>query len=266
MASGWRRIGHDLRNRRHIDAYSVALASFVLSVLSLVTDIVPDDVRWAALLAGVGILVVRATIPNAPESTADDLLSDRRAFEAKPISDRVKDAREICIFAPTGINFLSASSDFLRTGVLNKPDGKLRVVVLNPSNDTAIQLAARQLDDSVDYRFQDVGATLQTTIGLLSHMSSWRVHGSFEYRFLDYNPGFSLVITDPASPQGKVVIEFHGFHNPSTASRMHIELQRGQSDHWYTYWVEQFNQIWETAVAPPGLLGTAAGNETGRED
>jgi hypothetical protein len=260
MTSGWRRIGRDLRHRRYFDAYSVAFASFVLAVLSLVTDIVPVDLRWAVLLAGVGILVLRITIPETQESSIDDLLGDRSAFETKPLSDRLKDAREICIFAPTAINVLSASSDLLRRGVLNKPDGKLRVVVLNPSNDAAVQLATRQLD-SVDYPFQDVGATLQTTVRLLGLMSSWQVHGSFEYRFLDYNPGFSLVITDPVGSQGKVIIELHGFHNPATASRMHIELRRSQSEHWYNYWVEQFNQIWEAAVAPTSLLPSPAGLE-----
>jgi hypothetical protein len=259
MASGWRRIGRDLRNGRYIDAYSAAIVSFVVAVLSVVTDIVPDDLRWAALLASVGILVWRRTIPNDAESNIDDLLNDRRAFEAKPLSDRLKDAREVCIFAPTGINVLSASSDILRTGILNRPDGKIRVVVLNPSNEAAVQLAARQLDDSVEFQSQDVPATLRATVRLLKRMAAWKVHGSFEYRFLDYNPGFSLVIIDPAGRQGNAIIEFHGFHNPTTNSRMHIELRRAQTDHWYAYWVEQFNEIWKVATLPPELLAAPAG-------
>jgi hypothetical protein len=44
------------------------------------------------------------------------------------------------------------------------------------------------------------------------------------------------------------VVEFHGFHNEATPSRMHIEISRQQSERWYAYWMEQFNQIWSAAA------------------
>ena len=121
----------------------------------------------------------------------------------------------------------------------------MRVVVLDPSRETAVQLATRQLDDALDYPIQDFAACLQTTTSLLRSMAAWQVSGSFEYRFLDYNPGFSLVAIDPSSRTGRIIVEFHGFHNESTSSRMHIEITRNQSDHWYGYWTDQFNRIWE---------------------
>lgn len=74
MPSRWKRISQDLKNRRYVDAYSaafVAFVAFVLAVLSLLGDVVPDQLRWAALLAGVGL-----------------------------------NAKEIWIFAPTAINLL----------------------------------------------------------------------------------------------------------------------------------------------------------------
>lgn len=251
MRSGWRRIGRDLKNRRHVDAYSVAFATFVLSVLSLVPDLIPDPVRWAVLLAGVGLLVLRVTIPDPSAGNVDGLLHDRRAFSRNPIAERLKNATEVWIFAPTAVNFLSQHSEMLRTSVLSKPGGAVRVVVLNPANESAIQLATRQLDASVDFPTQDVRATLQTTTHLLRSMSSWPVRGAFDYRFLDYSPGFSLVAIDPGRRDGSVIVEFHGFHNEATPSRMHIEITRKQSDHWYAYWIEQFSRIWEDAAACP---------------
>jgi hypothetical protein len=251
MSSGWRRIGRDLKNRRYVDAYSVAFVTFALAVLSLVPDLIPDPVRWAALLAGVGLLVLRITIPDSSAGSIDGLLKDRVAFDNNPIAERLKNAAEVWIFAPTAVNFLSQNSELLRTGVLSKPDGTVRVVVLNPDSEAAIQLATRQLDDSVDYPTQDVSATLQTTTHLLRSMASWPVRGSFGYRFLDYSPGFSLVAVDPGRRDGSVIVEFHGFHNEATSSRMHIEILRRQSDHWHAYWIEQFNQIWAGAVAAP---------------
>ena len=250
MASAWRRIGRDLRNRRYVDAYSVAFVTFVLAVLSFVPDLVPDPVRWAVLLAGVGLLVLRITIPESSVGNIDGLLHDRAAFDDRPIAERLKNAAEVWIFAPTAVNFLSQNSELLRTGALSKPGGTVRVVVLNPANEAAIKLATRQLDDSVDYPTQDVSATLQTTTHLLKSMASWPVRGSFGHKFVDYSPGFSLVAVDPNRRDGSVIVEFHGFHNEATSSRMHIEILRGQSDHWYAYWIEQFDRIWASAVAP----------------
>ena len=194
MSSGWHRIGRDLKDRRHLDAYSVACVTFVLAVLSLVPSVVPDELRWAALLAGVGILVWRITIPERVHRTIDDLLSNRFAFDRLPLSERLRDAKEVCIFAPSAVNILSAHNcELLRTGVLSKPDGIVRVVILDLTSESAVQLATRQLDDSLDYPIQDFRASLQVTMRQLEVMASWHLKSSFDYRTLDYNPGFSLV-------------------------------------------------------------------------
>ena len=140
--------------------------------------------------------------------------------------------------------------ELMRNKILGKPDGILRAVILNPSNEQAVQLAVHQLDDSLDYPIQDFRDSLTTTERQLRAMHAWKVRGSFDYKLLDYNPGFSLVAVDPTSRNGQIIVEFHGFHNEATSSRMHIELTRQQSERWYGYWTEQFQHIWD-ASAPP---------------
>lgn len=246
--SVWRRIAKDLKNREYIDAYSIAFVSFGLAVLSLVPDLVPDPLKWAAVLGGVGVLVLRITIPDKNAGSFDQLLNDRFVFDKSPFAERIREASEVWVFAPTAINLLSAHNcELMRNKVLSKPDGMLRVVVLNPSDSQIVQLAVRQLDDSLDYPIQDFRDSLATTERQLRAMSSWKVRGSFNYRLLDYNPGFSLVAVDPATRDGRIIVEFHGFHNEATSSRMHIELSRQQSERWYAYWTGQFESIWESA-------------------
>jgi hypothetical protein len=248
MLEAWRRIGRDLRNRRFVDAYALALIAFVLAVLSVVGDIVPDQVRWAAVLAGVGILVLRSAVPESPSRNIDNVLKDRFAFDGKPIVDRLKDAKEVWIYAPSAVNLLTSQNcEILRRGALNKGDGVVRVVVLDPTQQPAIELATRQLDDSLDYPVQDFRESLGASTRLLSAMNSWSVSGSFEYRFLSYNPGFSLVAIDANGRNGHLIVEVHGFHNESTSSRMHIEIDRKDSEHWYEYWIDQFTRVWEAA-------------------
>jgi hypothetical protein len=251
IRSAWHRIAKHIRNRQYIEAYSIAFVAFGLAIFSLVPDLVPDALKWAAVLGGVGLLVLRITIPDTRAGSADELLNDRFTFDKTPFADRVEGASEVWIFAPTGINLLSAHNcELMRNKVLAKPDGMLRVVILNPSDEQVVQLAVRQLDDSLDYPIQDFRDSLAITKRQLRAMHAWKARGSFDYKLLDYNPGFSLVAVDPTSRNGQVIVEFHGFHNEATSSRMHIELTRQQSERWYTYWTEQFQRIWD-AAAPP---------------
>lgn len=257
--SAWRRIAKDLRNREYIDAYSVAFVAFGLAILSLVPDLVPEPLKWAAVLGGVGLLVLRITVPDTKAGSADDLLADRTAFEKTPFSKRIEGASQVWIFAPTGVNLLSAQNcELLRSKMLSKPDGALRVVILDSSNEQAVELAVRQLDDSLDYPLQAFRDSLATTGRQLGRMATWNINGSFDYKLLDYNPGFSLVAIDPASRNGHVIVEFHGFHNEATPTRMHIELSHRQSETWYAYWTKQFQDIWDAASAP-ATTGPAAG-------
>ncbi|NAS20866.1 hypothetical protein GT755_04100 [Herbidospora sp. NEAU-GS84] len=55
-------------------------------------------------------------------------------------------------------------------------------------------------------------------------IAGWGTEGAFAYRLFPDNPGFALVPVDPETSHGRVVVEFPGFHNPSTSSRMHLEL------------------------------------------
>src|SRR5260370_5534500 len=243
MSAGWRRIFLHLKQRRHVDVYVVASAAIVFAVLSLFGDVLPDNVRWAVLLAGVSLLVFRMTLTESPR-VADDLLNDRTTFDDRPLSRWVSQTSEIWIFAPSAANLLSARHcELLRDSVLSRRDGVVRVVVLDPREDAAVRIATRQLDDSLDYPLQEFGACLTTTLGVLRKMKSWSVSGTFEYRLLDYNPRFSLVVIHPGKRKGRVIVEFHGFHNQMTSARMHIQLTPHLSEYWYAYWTYPFRPI-----------------------
>jgi len=251
MREAFRRIGHDLRQLRNIDAYAAALIVFVFAVLSVAGDILPANARWAVLLVGVGVLVFRVTLPDRYDGSADDVLKDRSAFEDSPFPARLRGANELWVFAPSAINLLAPQNcDTIRTTILANPDGVVRIVVLDPAVETAVQLATRQLDDSLDFPSQLFRSSLEATVRQLQRMAAWQERGSFEYRLADYSPGFSLVAIDPGTRHGVVIVEFHGFHNQVTNTRMHIELTRSISDQWCTYWLGQFERIWQAARPP----------------
>lgn len=244
-----RRLIHDLKIRQNVDAHVVTVVVFAFALVSIFGDVVPDQLKWAALLSGVGILVYRLTFPEERHEGSAGILGDRSDFDSVPLSSALASARDVRVFAPSAVNLLSAHTcEVLRKVVLARAGGSVRVVVLDPAEKDAVRLASRQLDDAIDFPVQRLPAALDSTIERLDLMSKWETEGRFRYRLLSYNPGFSIVLIDPDTPKGRAIVEIHGFHNSSTSSRMHLELSRALNERWYSYWVRQFDFIWREAT------------------
>ncbi|ACY96982.1 MULTISPECIES: hypothetical protein [Thermomonospora] len=253
MIDTFRRIGGDLKKRRHVEAYVVSAGALLLAVFSLIVDQIPEDLRWAVISAGIALLVYQITVPERTLRN-DRLLADRSDFEDHPLPRRFRTARQVWLFAPSGSNVLSsANCDVLRRRVLSRPDGVVRVVVLDPLRDDAVTLAAHQLTGSVDFTHRRFPQTLRCVVEHLQTMAQWPVNGEFGYRLFGFNPGFSLLAIDPHQRGGILIVEFHGVRNESISSRMHIVLTRARDGHWYDYWLEQFEHIWRNARVPAAL-------------
>ncbi|MFF4414105.1 hypothetical protein ACFYY8_16345 [Streptosporangium sp. NPDC001559] len=245
---GWlRRVAGDLRKRRNIDAHALTVVAVLYALVSLFSDRLDDDFRWAVLLSGLGLLIYRSLPDETPEM-AEGVLYDRSVYDTVPAASLFAGVRDVRVFAPSAVNLLSAQTcEILRNSVLRRENGRVRIVVLDPREEASVRQASRQLDESVEFPVQRLPAALETTMERLRLMSRWKTAGAFDYRLLSYSPGFSLVLLDPDTPAGRVIVEIHGFHNLSTSSRMHLELTRGRDERWYGYWVEQFDHIWNAA-------------------
>ncbi|MGI5162243.1 hypothetical protein [Microbispora sp. CA-102843] len=246
------RIGRDIKSGKNIEAYVVIVLSFFFAVSSIVGDIIPLNLRWAALLGGIGLLIYKTTVPSAA-SIVDSVLHDRTSFDSIPFSQRVARAREVWIYAPSGINLLSPQNcDAIRTNVLSRRDGSVRILVLDPDKSEEVDLAARQLDGSVEYPLQNLHTSLSTITQSLYNMGAWIINGDFQHRYAGYNPGFSLIVIDPSLRHGYVIVEFHGYHNETTSRRMHLVIAKAESEKWFSYWLAQFEHMWAAARVPEG--------------
>jgi hypothetical protein len=244
------RIGRDLKLRRHVEVYVLAGASIVIAMGSLVGDVVSEDLRWATVLAALSVLTYQVTVPDRA-GDLDEVLHNRTSFDETTFVSRLRGAREVWVLAPSAINLLTVdTADTLRKTVLARGDGIVQVLVLDPGADEAVALASRQLDDATDYPGVDLPRAVQATADRLARMATWPVAGTFEHRHMTFNPGFSIVAIDPHGRDGQLIVEFHGVHNESTASRMHIELTRAASEPWYLYWRDQFEHLWLNARVP----------------
>lgn len=240
-----RRIKQDVLARRNLDTYTATCIAIVFAALGVVGDVVPETLKWSAVFAGLGMLLFRITLPARPGRLADEIFADRSAYDLAPVQDLLTNATQVWIFAPSAINILSPQNcESIRKKILGRGDGDVRIVVLDPTNQAALDLAVKQLDKSLQYPVQDFRTALATSVQQLATMSQWQEAGTFEYGYLDYNPGFSLVAVNPRRADGRVIVELHGFRNESTGSRMHFTLTRADSDRWFQYWTMQFEEIW----------------------
>jgi hypothetical protein len=245
-----RRIGRNIKQRRFIEAYVVSAASVAVAALSLLGDVVDDDLRWAVVLGALGLMTYQVTLPERA-GDLDEILHSRSSFEDTTFSSRLRSATEVWLYGPSLVNVLTAdAAGQLRSTVLARGDGVVRVMVLDPDEAGAIGLASRQLDDSTVYPTVKLPLALSTATERLTTMASWPVAGTFEHRYAPFNPGFSVVAIDPRGKAGLVIVEFHGVYNDSDSGRMHVELTRATSERWYEYWVDQFEDLWSRARRP----------------
>jgi hypothetical protein len=232
----------DLRHRRSIDLYATTLVALVFAVLTVIGADLPDGIRWSVLFAGLGFLLLRAALANHRE----DRFLDRSDYDRNTITEDLERARHVWIFAPVGSNFLTEERcELLRRGPLARNEGSVRVVVLKQFD--AGDAISMQLDALLDYPVKPAAESLKETRARLATMAGWQVNGSFGYRDVAFNPGFSLVAVNPLESGGYVNVEFHGFRNDAVRSRMHIHLTRDDGP-WYTYWLDQFEKMWSSTV------------------
>lgn len=239
MAGIWsrplRRIKSDIRHGRHLEAYTIFVLGLILTPLGLF-GIAPEEMLLSAVLLSLTFLVFKTTVSSA-ESSLESLVTSRETFGS--VTDLLKDAAQLWVYAPTAVNLLLHSAD-IRRHILDR-GGQVRAVVQEPSS-AASTMARAQLDENIDF-----DRTLEASISTLRKMRSW---GDCNFRLLPFTTGFSLTIVDPSKPTGFLIVELHGFRDENIADRMHILIRRSTSLQWFEYWVGRFHQIWEAAHQP----------------
>ncbi|NDJ63215.1 MAG: hypothetical protein GYB67_18995 [Chloroflexi bacterium] len=229
------RIFREIVKGQNVEAYVVALIGVALIAVDVI-EVVDPSLQRTVIIAALVILIFRITLPPDERADLDEVLQDRQSYG--PFREFLLSGRDVWIYGPSAANVLRESG-YIRREILEK-GGAVRVLVQDPGEREGLALLRRQLDTTHDLE-RDIGTSLIT----LRQMLTW---GSMAYRLLPYGPGFSLVIVDPKGRDGRLVVEFFGFQNEVIDERMHIEITRRESQHWFDYWVGQYELMWNTAT------------------
>ena len=252
-----RRIWNDLRQLKNVEAYVVLLLVIVWVVVSSIgiETLFPDEAQRITIvlnliLTALGILIFRITYSEQGNaSQLDDYLNDRSTFE--PFDTALKRKRQLWIYGASATNIINDHSRAIHDEILNRKDGEIRIIIQNPHAVHGMSILKQQIDENVSYQIQELESEIARSLRTFTLIQGWRdVAGRFEYRLLDFSPGFSMVAFDPDQRDGKIIVEFYGYANRDTNDRMHITLTRQESEHWYNYWKGQFESMWEHATPP----------------
>ncbi|MBC8171021.1 MAG: hypothetical protein H7X77_05100 [Anaerolineae bacterium] len=242
MVQTFNRIWKDISQRRNIESYAAALVALVVAVFSFVQDAVPFNLQIAALLAGVGLLVFKTTEPrDAVALELEDILKDRQHYGN--LRDFIHNASTVWVYGASAVNVMRNVDDFKRE-ILDR-GGTMRVLMQDPLEEASVNILYRQLDQMHDLR-----RDIEGTLSIIKRIKEREARGKLEHRFVPYSPGFSLLVVDPDSKNGRLVVEFYGYQNELITERMHIEIHRHQSQYWFEYWEKQFRLMWDSARIP----------------
>lgn len=227
-----RRIFNDILKFRNIEAYVIALVGFALVVLDVIGE-VDQGLQMTVITAALALLVFRTTRPQQQIADLDEILKDRQSYGT--FREFIQGGKVLWVYGPTNVNVLRDSSDIKRE-VLDK-GGQVRIILQDPENEASMGILRQQLDPS-----NNLDHDLKGSLFTIQKMLKW---GGVDYRLAPYSPGFSLAVIDPDGRDGRLVVEFFGFHNEFIRDRMHIVIERRQSQYWFEYWAKQFEAIWE---------------------
>lgn len=234
------RVGTDIAAGRNIESYVITLVAVILAVIGVIDDVVPDSVKFATILAALALLIFQSTKPEKTVPDLDSVLLDRQSYGS--FREFISGAQVLWIYGPSAVNVLRNASD-IKTEVLDK-GGAVRVLLQDPESELGMKVLYQQLD-----KLYDLADDIKSSARILHSMQAWAPN-RVEYGFLPYSPGFSLIIVDPDGKNGRLIIEFYGYQNELITERMHIVIERSQTQYWFEYWDRQYNVMWDSRRQP----------------
>lgn len=229
------RVWADILAGRHLESYVVTAIGVVLIALDVIGD-VDAGLKLTVIIAALILLVFKTTTPDQTSVDIDSVLHDRDDFG--PFRETVRGRRRVWIYGPSSVNALRED---IEREVLDK-GGEVRIIVQDPDS-AALDFLRDQLDTR-DPR-ANLKGDLESSLRLLRHILPSVPEGKLLCRLLPYSPGFSMVIVDPDSSDGLIIVEFLGFRYEHVKHRMHLTIRRSESPRWFDHWLAQYQRMWD---------------------
>lgn len=117
------------------------------------------------------------------------------------------------------------------------------MLVFNPKC-AYLPVLAEQIRVRPDQLKMDIAKTINECSVLVKNNN---VAAKFEVRLIEMIPGYSMVISDPYQSNGHMIVEYYGYRSTLNA-RPHVELDVASSRRWFDYYLNQYEELWNSAT------------------
>lgn len=168
------------------------------------------------------------------------LLLDRDDYIS--FKDLIGPAHKIYLVGPTLVSLFNGYSDYFRDTKLRGHGATIQAVILDPQG-PAVESAANCINQPLEKIKAEIENTKLSVGSILAYKDGLK-NGKIELRTLSTSLNFSMVLIDPDMPNGKIFVEFLGYH-AGLRNVPHIELIRSRDEKWYQFFLQQYNHIYE---------------------
>lgn len=253
----FRRVWSDLATGSNLEIYITTLVSLALALLG-VFDAVAPPVVAAATLGTLALLALstlgsrhqvqdlRRSIDALTEAVnnaiPDDLPVHRfLAIKAPELDDELRGAGDIRL---VGVTLGRTVRDLARTIERRLRAGAtVRVVVIDPDGQAPLDAIERTLGVTSPELYRP---RIKSTIEILDNLATESGgKGRIEVRLLPFVPAFGMYLIDPDEPDGHAYVEI--YQHRSREPNPCFNLKAARDGHWYRFFVNQFDVLWESA-------------------
>lgn len=169
---------------------------------------------------------------------ADMFLKDRSQFP--PFAERVGNAKEIWLFG-TSLEAMVAYHSGVFVKKL-KESASLRFLLMDPQSPSVDARAHGLFSAS---KPEILRGDIERTIARIRQMKHACGSCSVSVRLTSFVPSHALVLIDPNSREGIIIVELYPYLVTSS-DRPHFELTRADTK-WYGFFLDQYESVWREA-------------------
>jgi hypothetical protein len=251
----------------NLEIYLTAALSLMLGLLGIF-DLVDTRIVAAATLGTLALLAIstlgsrhqidelRTSVRSLTATVGDtiraDVAADRfLAVKAPPLDDELRAADDIGLVGVTLSRTVRELAGTIERRL--RAGATLRVVVIDPDSAAPLDAVARTLGITSPDLYRP---RITSTIEILDHLAT-RSGGSgrIEVRLLPFVPAFGMYLIDPRETDGRVYVEL--YQHRSLEPNPCFSLRSERDRHWYTFFVNQFDILWDSARPYPDQDGVA---------
>ncbi len=220
------------------------LAGIAAALGILCFGLIRDRINREALAKQIGEL--KMSLPDRPSAMAF-------FRQMKDFDNQMKNAFKIDLCGVSLTGTISSQFATLRSKI--EAGAEIRVLVIDPRTHAIEMTAERSMNpkDTMYYRKR-----LDSTLSQLTYLCKFADEmkqnskkgsklGSLTVKMLSYAPSFAIISLDSCEKSGVIQIEIFP-HKYGFKARPTFVLTAENDEDWYTYFAEQFEQMWQAAT------------------